>query len=297
MGGIRSPAGETLARVEAYATPLLLVKPFAAQGPLETSFAPTSIIDVSATVLDFAGLSDTLGRGTSVMGIDPAAPRERVYGHHDRVDPSPFFDLLHMFAVNGRVTDPNAWSYYRSVFGPTDDRVAQRRERQVGLSAVPDESATESGARIYGADRYAVFYLAPENPRVTFDVRRMPPHDDQPNGDRTDRRPGRRPTRTRGRRVAHVVLSGDGAIGRQSILHRVADEPRLVRRDRRVLGPYAAGRNLTGLSLPRQGKPGQTAKALAVEPEKTDSYRHGSIGGNLPVIGTRQDIACHAGFP
>ena len=49
MGGMRSPAGVTLAKIEPFATPLLLVKPFAAQGPLQTSYAPTSITDIPAT--------------------------------------------------------------------------------------------------------------------------------------------------------------------------------------------------------------------------------------------------------
>ena len=41
LRGMRSPAGVTLPWIESYATPLLLVKPFAAHGPLQTSYAPT----------------------------------------------------------------------------------------------------------------------------------------------------------------------------------------------------------------------------------------------------------------
>ena len=41
------------------------------------------------------------------------------------------------------------------------------------MSADPDDTA-EAGARTYRTDGYAVFYAAPENSRVTFDVRRMP---------------------------------------------------------------------------------------------------------------------------
>ena len=85
MGGMPSPARVTLAKVEPFATPLLLVKPFGAQGPLRTSYAPTAITDIPATVLDLADLPDTLGRGTSVFRIDPAVPRQRTYAHHARV--------------------------------------------------------------------------------------------------------------------------------------------------------------------------------------------------------------------
>ena len=174
LRGIRSPAGVTLPRIESYATPLLLVKPFAAQGPLQTSYAPTSITDLPATLLDLAGLPDALGRGASVLRIDPAGPRQRTYAHHANARPSRFFDVLYVFSVNGRVNDPDAWSYHRTVFGPTDDRAAQRRERQIGLSADPDDAAAEAGAHTYRTDGYAVFYAAPQNSRVSFDVRRMP---------------------------------------------------------------------------------------------------------------------------
>ena len=174
LRGMRSPAGMTLPRIESRATPLLLVKPFAAQGPLQTSYAPTSITDVPATLLDLAGVPDALGRGASVLRIDPAEPRQRTYAHHRKARPNRFIDFLYVFSVNGRVRDPDAWSYHRTVLGPTDDRAAQRREHQVGLSADPDDTADEAGARTYRTDGYAVFHAAAENSRVTFDVRRMP---------------------------------------------------------------------------------------------------------------------------
>ena len=171
---MRSPAGAFFATFEPRATPLLLVKPFGAEGPLQISHAPTSIIDVPATLFDLADLPDTLGGGTSVLRIDPAASRQRTYAHAWRIRPVPFFDVLYVFAVNGRVTDGDAWSYYRSVFGPTDDRAAQRREHSIGLSADQDGPPNQDGTRIYRTDEYAVFYAAPENSRVTFDVRRIP---------------------------------------------------------------------------------------------------------------------------
>ena len=175
LRGMRSPAGVTLARIETYATPLLLVKAFAAQGPVQISHAPTSITDVPATLLDLADLPDTLGHGASVLRVDPAAPRQRTYAHHHGTSrPRRFLDHLYLFSVNGRVNDPNAWSYQGTVFGPVDDRAAQRQEYQIGLSADPADIADEAGARTYRTDGYAVFYAAAEDSRVTFDVRRMP---------------------------------------------------------------------------------------------------------------------------
>ena len=175
LRGMQSPAGMTLPRIESHATPLLLVKPFASHGPLQTSYAPTAITDVPATLLDLASLPDALGRSASVLRIDPAEPRQRTYAHHRwQARPNPFYDILYVFSVSGSVNDPDAWSYHRTVFGPTDDRAAQRREHQIGLSAVPDDTADEAGARTYRTDGYAVFYVAAEDSRVTFDVRRMP---------------------------------------------------------------------------------------------------------------------------
>ena len=182
LRGMRSPAGVTLPWIASYATPLLLVKPFASQGPLQTSYAPTAITDVPATLLDLAGLPDALGRGASVLRIDPAEPRQRTYAHHRGfhghwLNPfynHPFYDFLYVFSVNGRVNDPDAWSYHRTVFGPTDDRAAQRREHQIGVLADQDGTANQFGTRVYRTDNYAVFYAAAENSVVTFDVRRMP---------------------------------------------------------------------------------------------------------------------------
>ena len=122
----RSPDGVNFATIQPRATPLLLIKPFGARGALDISHAPTSIVDVPATLLDFAEVPGTLGDGTSVLEIDPAASRQRTYAHASCCGPTPFFDVLYVFAVNGRVTDANAWSYYRTVLGPADDRVAQR---------------------------------------------------------------------------------------------------------------------------------------------------------------------------
>ena len=152
------------------------MKPFAAQGPLQTSYAPTSITDLPATLLDLAGTPrQRWDVALPYCGSILQPPRQRTYAHHmPNARPSPFFDVLYVFSVNGRVNDPDAWSYHRTVFGPTDDRAAQRRERQIGLSTDPDDAAAEAGTRSYRTDGYAVFYAATQDSPVTFDVRRMP---------------------------------------------------------------------------------------------------------------------------
>ncbi|MXZ71401.1 MAG: sulfatase-like hydrolase/transferase [Acidobacteria bacterium] len=164
-----SPTDVTLATVQRRAAPLLLVKPFAAEDPLQVSHAPTSALDLPATLLDLADLPVTLGNGASVLGLDPATPRPRTYAHG-----SGSFDGLHLFTVNGHINDPDAWSSYRSVFAPALDRAVQRRAHRIGLFADPIDTTSQSRERIYRTDERAVFYAAPEDWRVTFDVRRIP---------------------------------------------------------------------------------------------------------------------------
>ena len=177
LRGIRSPARD-LDWIEPEATPLLLIKPFGAQGPLHTSYAPTAITDMPATLLDLAGLPNTLGRGTSALALDPAALRERTYAHYSygrrNIYASPYFDVLHVFSVNGPSTSPEAWRYRQTIFEPTDDHEEQRRAYQIGLSAVADRTTNRSGRRVYHTDEYAVFFVAPDARPVTFDVRRAP---------------------------------------------------------------------------------------------------------------------------
>ena len=174
LRGVRSPAG-ALDGIATDATPLLAIKPFGARGPLRTSDAPTAMTDLPATLLDLAELPNTLRRGTSVLALDPAAPRERTYAHYEwgmrNGWASPYFDVLHVFSVNGHVTDPEAWLYREALFQPYFDREGQRRTHRVGLHAVEDGTAGRNGRPVYRIDDYAVFYAAPDTPRITFDVR------------------------------------------------------------------------------------------------------------------------------
>ncbi len=173
LRGMHSPAGP-LDRIATDASPLLLVKAAGAQGPLRTSYAPTAITDVPATLLDLADLPNTLERGTSALALDPQAPRERTYATHDGEATwrRPYYDLLHVFAVNGRVTDPGAWRYERAAFAPTPDRAAQWRAHRVGLRD-DDGAPAPSGRSVYRTAAYAAFFVRPDTPRVAFDVRRL----------------------------------------------------------------------------------------------------------------------------
>ena len=123
--GMSSPAG-ALDRIVPKATPFLAIKPARSQGPLRLSYAPTAITDLPATLLDLVGLPNTIGRGVSVFAIEPTAPRERTYAHYEwgvrnTWTTGPYFDVLHVFSVNGRVTTPNSWHYKQAIFEPTNE--------------------------------------------------------------------------------------------------------------------------------------------------------------------------------
>ena len=117
FSGTASLAGARLRFLESVATPFLLIKPYGALGPVRTSDAPTSLTDVPATLLDLAGLPNTLGVGTSALALDPAVRRERTFQFHHGGTGLPT-DALHVFSVDGRVTDPDAWRYQRAISGP-----------------------------------------------------------------------------------------------------------------------------------------------------------------------------------
>ncbi len=168
------PSGKSLLRVRIDATPLLLIKPFGAQAPLQFSDAPTSLADLPATLLDLAELPNTLGTGMSALALDPTRPRERTYADHSWGDRnnsgSQYFDVLHLYTVDGQVTNPEAWRYRRPIFDPTANGRAQYRAHRIGMSAAEDDAAP-AGQQVYRTDPYAVFFLKPEEDRIAFDVR------------------------------------------------------------------------------------------------------------------------------
>ena len=148
LRGIETPARMTLPGVESRATPLLLVKPFASHGPLQTSYAPTAITDVPATLLDLAGLPNAPGRGASVLRIDPAEPRQRTYAHQDPKNPTGSFPQCPLRVRRRRkgrpIRTPGAiagrYSSRRMIVrrnAGEPDRTVRRSERSSGRSWRP----------------------------------------------------------------------------------------------------------------------------------------------------------------
>ena len=172
MGNERTPAGN-LDRIALSAMPLLAVKPPNSDGPLQTSDAPTMITDVPATIFDLGGLPNVVGRGESVFAIEPEAPRQRTYVHHAWKNADwgrRYYDLLHLFSVNGPVTDAASWRYERAIFEPTRDLDAQLRSHEGGLFDVEDGPDGPFRWSTY----QAVLYLRPDTPRFSFEARKAP---------------------------------------------------------------------------------------------------------------------------
>jgi Sulfatase/PA14 domain len=99
------------------AMPLLAVKPSGASGPVRVSYAHTAITDVATTILALLGLPSPFP-GQPVLEIDPNAPRPRTFAYHSWVNADwgrPYYDVLNLYSVNGRVRDPAAWRFERRI--------------------------------------------------------------------------------------------------------------------------------------------------------------------------------------
>ena len=158
--GILTPGGR-LDRVASDAMPLLAIKPPGASGPLRTSYAPTSLTDIPATIAALAGGPPESLPGRPVFEIDAVAPRLRTFTFHSWTNADwrrRYFDALLVFDVNGRVLDRDAWSFKQAILDPTDDPDAARARLEVGLSSVHNVN----GEPVRWGERYVVTYAPPD---------------------------------------------------------------------------------------------------------------------------------------
>ncbi len=95
----------------AMATPALAIKPPGVSGDLQVSNAPTSVIDVPATISDLLGL-ETQFSGTPVFSISDEAPRLRRYLTY-KFGPNPqaeeYLFPIFEYRVTGSPLDAGAW--------------------------------------------------------------------------------------------------------------------------------------------------------------------------------------------
>ena len=172
LAGVQTPAGH-LDRIVPSAMALLAVKPPESRGPVQTSYLPTSITDIPATIYDVIGRPNPGMRGQSAFQMAPDSDRRREYVHHSWKNADwarSHFDLMHLFPVSGRMQEPSAWGFPRAIFEPADDRAAQFEQYGTGLSEV------ETGA--YGAVRWGdarvVMYAVPDATGFGISARTVP---------------------------------------------------------------------------------------------------------------------------
>ena len=172
LEGVQTPAGN-LDDVGVRAMPLLAVKPAGSSGPLRTSYAPTAITDIPATILDLISVPNNEFPGRSALQSDPNVSRRRTYAHHSWQHADwgrRYFELLHVFSIDGRITQPSAWTFQAAIFDPAGDVDAQLKQHQAGL--FPVEQGRE-GALQWG-NGHIVTYLPPDTRVFTVAARKAP---------------------------------------------------------------------------------------------------------------------------
>ena len=120
------PSG-TLSRLAGKALALLIVKPPNSRGPVRVSYAPSTISDVPATVLDILGLRHNLP-GEPALRLADNAPRTRTFAMYDWEGwTTPYFDALDVMEINGRVLDGDSWNLKASFYPPDQGEEARSR--------------------------------------------------------------------------------------------------------------------------------------------------------------------------
>ena len=95
----------------AMAIPVLAIKPPGSQGAWQVSNAPTSVIDVPATIVDILGLNANFA-GIPAYSLDPDAPRERrhlTYGYGINPKAKGYLFPMHEYKVVGNPYHASSW--------------------------------------------------------------------------------------------------------------------------------------------------------------------------------------------
>jgi hypothetical protein len=110
------PQGDSIdATGVAMATPLLAIKPPGAQGVYSISNAPTSILDVPATIADIMRFDEEFS-GDSVFRLDAEQARERLhytYNFGTNKEHNAYLNPLDEFVISGSPYDPQSWQRVR----------------------------------------------------------------------------------------------------------------------------------------------------------------------------------------
>jgi PA14 domain-containing protein len=116
---IPGPSTTRLPAIVGTAKAIMFIKPPQRTGPISISDTPTTHIDLQPTLLDILGLPGG-SPDASMLRRDPAQPRSREYGMYDPRQrfPKTYLDRLDVLTIDGRVADPNAWHFQRSIWDP-----------------------------------------------------------------------------------------------------------------------------------------------------------------------------------
>ncbi len=98
---------------------IMFIKPPKSAGPISVSEAPTSHIDLPATILEILGLPGG-SPDASMLTRDPGQPRTRIYAMYDPRQrfPKQYLDRIDILAIDGPMIDAASWHVQRSIWNP-----------------------------------------------------------------------------------------------------------------------------------------------------------------------------------
>ncbi len=116
---IPGPSTTRLPAIAGSSKAIMFIKPPQRTGPISISEAPTAHVDLQPTILDILSLPGG-STDASMLRRDASQPRTREYGMYDPRQrfPKTYFDRLDVLSIRGRVADPDAWHFQRSIWDP-----------------------------------------------------------------------------------------------------------------------------------------------------------------------------------
>jgi hypothetical protein len=112
----------------AVATPLLLIKPFGAQGAMVEKNTPASLADIAPTILAAVGQRAGNGPGQSLLASSSESRDRRFYFYAwDGNWARGFVPAMHEYVVSGRATESTSWTSSGLVFDPSKGRTEKAR--------------------------------------------------------------------------------------------------------------------------------------------------------------------------
>jgi hypothetical protein len=163
------PAG-LLSIVAGKSKALLIVKTPGSRGPVRVSNAPTTISDVSATVLDAAGLPRMLP-GEPALKLAEDAQRVRGFGMYDWEDDGwkqPYFDALDVLELRGPAVDGNSWKLVDSLYPPDANEVNRTR-------GVHEVQRSRAGFQYRWSSPHGFFHAPPQARSFEIEIRSIAP--------------------------------------------------------------------------------------------------------------------------